>query len=136
RAAPAEAVLRWSAASLSVFTGLAADPASGVRLLPGTVVHRTPAPDVGWTAAVPGWRPAADDELPAGAAGGVCCTLPVVDMDRYLRRLEGACRDAGVAFRRERVAALADLPGDVVVVAAGLASGALLGDPTGVPVQG
>jgi D-amino-acid oxidase len=31
---------------------------------------------------------------------------------------------------------LADLPGDVVVLAAGLGSGALLGDDTGVPVQG
>jgi D-amino-acid oxidase len=29
-----------------------------------------------------------------------------------------------------------EVPGDVVVVAAGLASGALLGDPSGVPVQG
>ena len=42
----------------------------------------------------------------------------------------------GVAVVPGRVDQVADLPGDVVVVAAGLGSGALLGDATCVPVQG
>ena len=136
RAAPAAAVLRWSAVSLEVFTSLAADPATGVVLLPGTVVHRVPAPDLGWVAAVPGARPATDAELPPGAPAGTRCTLPVIDMARYLPWLEEGCRSAGVQIDRRRAGRIEEVPGDVVVVAAGLASGPLLGDPTGYTVQG
>ncbi|HSU00737.1 MAG TPA: FAD-dependent oxidoreductase, partial [Geodermatophilus sp.] len=52
RAAPADAVLRWGATSLGVLTRLAADPATGVTLRPGTFVHRTPEPDLWWTPGV------------------------------------------------------------------------------------
>jgi D-amino-acid oxidase len=57
-------------------------------------------------------------------------------MDRYLPWLAGACRAAGVRTTRAVVRALTEVPGDVVVLAAGLRSGPLLGDDTGVPVQG
>ncbi len=136
RAAPADAVLRWGAESLRVFSALATDPGTGVVLRPGTVVHRTQPPDLWWTPAVPGARPARADELPPGAPEGMRCTLPVVDMRRYLPWLLGACAAAGVGVVRRRVARLADLPGDVVVVAAGLGSGPLLGDDSGIAVQG
>jgi D-amino-acid oxidase len=136
RAAPVDAVLRWSAASLEVFAALAADPSTGVRLRPGTVVHRTPRPDLWWAPSVAGHRPATPAELPPGAGAGTRCTLPVVHMGRYLPFLLDACRTAGVTVVRTRVDRLGDVPGDVVVVAAGLASGALLGDDSGVPVQG
>jgi D-amino-acid oxidase len=135
RAAPAAAVLRWGAVSLAVLTGLAADPATGVRLLPGTVVHRGPDPDLWWTAGLD-HRPATPGELPPGAPAGTRCTLPVVDTGRYLVWLLDAVRAAGVAVRTATVGRLADVPGDVVVVAAGLRSGPLLGDDTLVPVQG
>jgi D-amino-acid oxidase len=136
RAAPADAVLRWGAASLGVLTGLAADPATGVRMLPGTYVHRTPDPDPWWAPGIPGVRPAAPEELPPGVPAGTRCTLPVVDTGRYLPWLAAACAAAGVVTVPGRVASLGEVPGDVVVVAAGLASGPLLGDDTGVPVQG
>ncbi|UOY03112.1 FAD-dependent oxidoreductase [Blastococcus sp. PRF04-17] len=136
RAAPVDAVLRWGAASLAVFTELSADPSSGVVLRPGTVVHRTPEPDLWWAAGIPGLRPATADELPPGAPAGTRCTLPVVEMGRYLPWLLAACSAAGVDVAAARVTRLVDLPGDVVVVAAGLASGVLLGDDTCVPVQG
>jgi len=136
RAAPVDAVLRWGVASLAVFSELAADPASGVVLRPGTVVHRSPEPDLWWGAAVPDHRPATPAELPAGASAGTRCTLPVVDMGRYLPWLLAACRAAGVTVRTAPVDRLADVPGDVVVVAAGLRSGPLLDDDSGVPVQG
>lgn len=135
-AAPLDAVLRWAATTLGVLTELAADPATGVRLLPGTVVSRTPEPDLWWTPAVPEHRPATPDELPAGVPAGTRCTLPVVDMNAYLPWLLAACRAAGVQVESARVGRPADVPGDVVVVAAGLASGPLLGDDSGVPVQG
>jgi D-amino-acid oxidase len=136
RAAPAGAVLRWGGVSLDTFTELAGDPGTGVVLRPGTVVHRTPEPDLWWGAVVPDHRPATPAELPAGAPAGTRCTLPVVDMGRYLPWLLAACRAAGVAVVQAPVASLTDVPGDVVVVAAGLRSGALLADDSGVPVQG
>jgi D-amino-acid oxidase len=136
RAAPAEAVLRWVGTSLPVFTALAADPATGVTLRPGLMIHRSVPPDLSWTAAVREHRPATEDELPPGAPAGTCCTLPVADTTRYLGWLLGACRSAGVEIVPGRVERLADVPGDVVVVAAGLRSGALMDDDSLVPVQG
>jgi D-amino-acid oxidase len=136
RAAPADAVLRWAAASLTAFTALADDPVTGVALRPGTVVHRTPGPDLWWAPAVTGHRPATRDELPPGTAAGTRCTLPVVDMDRYLPWLRDAGAASGVEFARERVADLGDVPGDLVVLAAGLGSGPLVGDHSGIAVQG
>jgi len=135
-AAPLDAVLRWAATTLGVLTDLASDPATGVRLLPGTVVSRTPQPDLWWAPAVPEHRPSTPDELPPGVPAGTRCTLPVADMGRYLRWLLDSCRAAGVEVESARVERLDDLPGDVVVVAAGLASGPLLDDDSGIPVQG
>jgi D-amino-acid oxidase len=136
RAFPADAVLRWAASSLEVFTGLAGDPGTGVALRPGTVVERVPEPDLWWTPALPAHRPATADELPDGAPYGTRCTLPVVDMGRYLPWLREACTAAGVAVTAGRIGRIDDVPGDVVVVAAGLASGPLLDDDTLVPLQG
>ena len=85
---------------------------------------------------MPGVRPATPAELPAGAPAGTRCTLPVVDMGRYLPWLAAACASAGVQTVPGRVTALSEVAGDVVVVAAGLASGRLLGDHSLVPVQG
>jgi D-amino-acid oxidase len=136
RAAPADAVLRWGARSLETFTALARDEATGVLLREGTVVHRTPEPDLWWTAGIAGLRPATAGELPAGAPAGTRCTLPVVDVGRYLPWLAGACGAAGVEFVPGPVARLTEVPGDAVVLAAGLRSGELVGDRSGVPVQG
>jgi D-amino-acid oxidase len=136
RAAPAAEVLRWGAVSLAVLTQLADDPTTGVTLRPGTVVHRTLEPDLWWAPAVPDHRPAAPEELPEGAPAGTRCVLPVVDMGRYLPWLADACRAAGVTVVPTRVDRLSDVSGDVVVLAAGLRSGPLLGDDSGVPVQG
>ena len=136
RAGPADDVLRWAAESLAVFTALAASGAPGVSLRAGTVVHRTPDPDLDWIRAVGGTRPAQAAELPPGAPAGTRCTVPVVDTGRYLPWLAGQCRAAGVEIVRGSVDRLADVPGDVVVLAAGLRSGSLVGDSTPVPVQG
>ncbi|HLM05490.1 MAG TPA: FAD-dependent oxidoreductase [Blastococcus sp.] len=136
RAAPVDAVLRWAADSLVAFTGLAADPATGVALRPGVIVHRTPGPDLWWAPAVTGHRPARADELPPGAPSGTRCTLPVVHMGRYLPWLRDACVAAGAEVVARRIIGLAEVPGDVAVVAAGLGSGPLLGDDSGIAVQG
>jgi D-amino-acid oxidase len=136
RAAPAGDVLRWAATSLDVLRYLAENPDTGVRMVLGTVVHRTPEPDLWWARAVPDARPATAAELPPGVRGGTRCTLPVVHMGRYLPWLLAACDDAGVEVVGGRVTSLADVRGDVVVLAAGLTSGPLVGDDTGYAVQG
>jgi D-amino-acid oxidase len=136
RAAPADAVLRWAAASLTTLTALADDPATGVTLRPGTVVHRTPVPDLWWAPAVPGCRPATAEELPPGADSGTRCVLPIVDMGRYLPWLLENVAVSGGEVALRRVQDLAAVPGDLVVLAAGLASGPLVGDFSGMPVRG
>jgi D-amino-acid oxidase len=121
---------------LQVFSTLADDPATGVALREGTVVHRAPEPDLWWTPGIAGLRAATAAELPDGAPSGTRCVLPVIDMNRYLPWLADACRAAGVEFVSGLVGRLADVQGDVVVLAAGLRSGPLVDDDTGVPVQG
>ena len=79
RAAPADAVLRWAAGSLRVFTALARDEATGVVMRRGTVVHRTPEPDLWWAPGIAGLRPATVGDLPPGAPAGTRCALPVID---------------------------------------------------------
>jgi D-amino-acid oxidase len=136
RVGPADAVQRWGAASLAVFTRLADDPATGVMLRPGTVVHRSPEPpDLSWAAPLPDHRPATPEELPAGASAGTRCTVPVIDTGRYLPWLRDRVLAAGGEVLPGRVS-LDEVDGDVVVLAAGLASGPMLGDPSGLPVQG
>ncbi len=136
RAAPADAVLRWAAGSLQVFTALAEDLVTGVVLREGTVVHRTPEPDLWWAPGIAGLRPATAGELPPGAPAGTRCTLPVVEMGRYLPWLVDACRAAGVEIVPGRVDRLADVPGDVVVLAAGVRSGEHAGEGSHGAVQG
>jgi len=136
RAAPPGPVLRWGAASLARFAALAAEPGNGVHWREGVVVHRDDDPDLGWTAAVRGHRPATAAELPPGAVSGVVCSVPVVDMPTYLRWLFQRCERAGVRFRGATVRRVADLPQETVVVAAGLRSGELTGDRALLPVRG
>jgi D-amino-acid oxidase len=137
-AAPEDDVLRWGAATLEAFTALAGDPATGVALRSGVVCHRTPDPDLGWTRVVGAHRPATAAELPDGVPAGTRCTLPVIEMEPYLRWLRDAAVAAGVEVRHRRIARLGevDAGADAIVVAAGLGSGPLTGDPSMVPVRG
>jgi D-amino-acid oxidase len=132
---PRDRVIAWGAAALARFAELARDPASGVALREGLVVERGPA-DRWWTQGLPSWREAGEGEVPAGAAGGVVATVPLVTMPVFLTWLENRCAAAGVALVRAHVESLEDIDADVVVVAAGLRSGALVEDETGMPSRG
>ena len=125
----------WGRVALDRFTALARDPDAGVAVREGVVVERGDA-DRWWTDALPGWREAQADELPAGASGGVVATVPLVTMPVFLPWLETRCLEAGVELVSGFVRDLAEVPGDVVVVAAGLRSGTLLDDHAGVPSRG
>ena len=132
---PRERVVGWGLVALERFTALAAERATGVVMREGVVVERH-GQDRWWTAGVPGWRGARAGEVPAGATGAVVVTLPVVTMPVFLSWLEGRCAGAGVRFDLGVVDDLAAVEGDVVVVAAGLRSGVLVGDPEPTPSRG
>jgi D-amino-acid oxidase len=99
--------------------------------------YRSDAPDVAWTAEVPGHRPATPAELPTGVVAGTWCELPVIEMGTYLGWLAAEAVAAGVEIAApRRVTSLDALEADVVVVAAGLGARELLGDDEVVPVRG
>lgn len=132
---PREKVLAWGRVALDRFTALARDPDSGVAVREGVVVERGGA-DRWWTAAVPSWRPAALHELPPGATGGVAAVVPLVTMPVYLPWLETRCVEAGVVLEVGHVTDLSAVRADVVVLAAGLRSGPLVGDRSGTASRG
>jgi D-amino-acid oxidase len=142
---PRDRVAGWGLTSLARFRQLAGDPASGVVLREGVMVERG-ARDRWWTVGLDGWREASSSELPAGALGGVVCTVPIATMPAYLAWLENCCRAAGVGLVDGVVHDLDDVDAmagglgvdapEVVVVAAGLRSGELLGDAGLQPSRG
>jgi D-amino-acid oxidase len=129
--------IEWLARSLERFREVALDESAGVDLRPGTVVERTPAPDRSWMPVVAGAVEAA--MLPHGALSGVRAAVPVITTDVYGEWLTTRCRDLGVRFVVRHVSSVDEFAeeADLVVVAGGLRSGALLGDDdTVVPVRG
>ncbi|WP_127502313.1 FAD-dependent oxidoreductase [Actinoplanes solisilvae] len=123
-------VLASASTSYDRLVALADDPTSGVRLRHGTVVHRTPDPDLSWTTALPDV---------AATPTGVRCLLPLAVTDVYLSWLRKKDQDLGVRFEARPVSSVSldEVPGDAVVVAAGLGSAALVGgDDELYPIRG
>ncbi|WP_193604689.1 FAD-dependent oxidoreductase [Nocardioides dongkuii] len=133
RAFPPERVGAWGARTFEVLSGLAGDAASGVRMVPGTEVRRTPADPPWWASAVPTLERATD--LPAGYAEGWSFTTPVVEMPVHLDWLRARVHDLGGTLTRLNLAALPP-GGDVVVNCAGLGARLLGQDLTVTPVRG
>lgn len=127
----------WLTRSLARYREISLDESAGVDLRAGTVVERTPHPDRSWMPVVVGATEAT--VLPEGALSGVRATVPVVTSGVYGEWLTARCRDLGVRFEVRGVASVDEFAGnaDLVVVAAGLRSGQLLGDDSSVvPVRG
>ena len=131
---PQDRVTAWAARSYEVFAALAGEhPAAGVRMLAGTEVLGSPAPD-------PWWRPAVPEltrvrELPDGYADGWSFVAPVVDMPTYLDWLVGRVEGLGGTLTRLNLPAL-PRGGDLVVNCSGLGARLLGADPSVTPVQG
>ncbi len=138
RAYPEADVTRWSAASFTAFTALAADPRSGVRLRRGRELFRTPVAEPWWRSAVPELDRVPGDQRPEGYLDGYQLTVPVADMALYLAWLGARLREAGVGVEVRRLDDLAAAFGgvDVVVNCAGLGARELVGDQTLSPVRG
>ncbi|MCY7373729.1 MAG: FAD-binding oxidoreductase [Spirochaetaceae bacterium] len=138
RAAPREAVTRWSRTAYDEFSRLATQcPEAGVRVVPGVELlpgaAGSPAPPLPWwQAAVPALTPVRDPR--PGFAHGWRLDLPIADTSVYLGWLAGRLADAGGTVTR---AWLPELPTTGVVVnCTGLAARALTGDVDLHPVRG
>lgn len=138
RSGTSPSLMRWLLGARERFEQLSTDRAAGVDLRDGLVVERQVGADRSWTDAVPHHHEAAADELPPGAVAGVRATVPVISMPHYLPWLEKRCAGLGVTFVERKVTSVEDVAGDadLVVVAAGMGSGALLDDDSMYPVQG
>jgi D-amino-acid oxidase len=142
-AGPPEAVARWGAATYDVLADQAAADVPGVVMRESLVLYRDAQallqPLPAWAEAVGDVRPARPDELPPGYPCGLRFVVPLVEMPLYLPHLYEAVLAAGVRHAVRRVAGLddvLDLAPEVVVNAAGMAAGALVGDTTVFPVRG
>jgi D-amino-acid oxidase len=132
---------KWGIDTLATLTGLAADPATGVRLATGTGATRAGQSDpFDWVAALDGARPCAPAELPAGYAGGWRLTVPIVSMTVYLGYLLARLDRAGGELRSAEFGSLAEaaeLTGAPVIVnCSGIGASRLVPDPDVVPVRG
>jgi D-amino-acid oxidase len=134
RAAPQDAVARWSATTYDVLARLADVPSSGVRMRHGRELLRAASPDPWWVAAVPGLQRVSPAELPAGYADGWTFAAPVADMPVYLGWLRGRLAAAGGRIAEQRLGSLPAAP--VVVNATGLGARELAPDPLLTPVRG
>ena len=132
---PTPAVVAAASATFDRLVYLSRTPSTGVRLREGTVLLRTPDPDLSWTVAVIDSRPSTD--APPGTTG-IRCSVPLVVTDVYLAWLHEQVSHRGVTFESRLLSSVDDVTDcDVVVVAAGLASATLLSDDKAVyPVRG
>lgn len=134
RALPQDRVTAWSSRTYAVLAEQADAGVPGVRVLPGTEVHRAPVPDPWWVDAVPALRRTA---APATYADAWELDAPVVDMPLYLDWLVERLEALGGTLTRM---SLGGLPrpreGEVVVDCAGMGARLLAGDRTVVPVRG
>lgn len=141
-AGPPEAVARWGAATFDTLAAQAAAAVPGVVMRQSLVLYRDAeheAPPPPWADAVGDVRPARPEELPPGYPRGLRFVVPLVEMPTYLPHLHREVLRAGARLEVRRVAGLdevLDLRPDVVVNAAGMAAGGLVGDPTVFPVRG
>jgi D-amino-acid oxidase len=142
-AGPPEAVARWGAVTYEALAEAAVAGVPGVFMRESLVLYRddprSPPRRPDWADAVGDVRPARPGELPRGYPRGLRFAVPLVEMPTYLPYLyEEVIRGGGTQVTR-RISGLdevLDLGPDVIVNAAGLAAGALVGDQTVFPVRG
>lgn len=124
----------WAWRTHATLQDLAKDPDTGVRLVSGTEVSRTPVPAPDWAQALAGFRVCRPDELPDGFTSGWRFTAPVADMPAYLAYLTRRLADAGTTIEP---GAVRDLPANPLVVnCTGVGARDLVPDGDVAPVRG
>lgn len=133
-----ERVIPWSERTRVILTGLADDPAAGVRVVHGLEAseHGIPPPD--WASGLDGYRVATRGELPAGFTSGWWYSAPVVDMPAYLDYLVKRLAASGGAVELGEVRSLEDAAelAPIVVNCAGVEAAELVSDPALTPTRG
>jgi D-amino-acid oxidase len=138
RVGPQERALAWGRVGLEVLSKLAAEPGTGVRMVSGREVSRSPLKPYYWTELLPRLRRCGTSELPAGFTHGWHYTAPVATMPDYLGYLRARFERAGGVLEISPVGSLAELAGaaPVVVNCSGVAARHLVPDPAVVAVRG
>jgi D-amino-acid oxidase len=135
---PRQRVASWSRHTLAELRVLAGDPATGVRLVTGTVASRTtPDQPPPWTEVV-GAADSPAGRLPAGFLTGWRFTAPLVEMPVYLRYLVDRLDRAGGRIDQRRVVSLDQALelARLVVNCTGYGARDLVPDPAVRPVRG
>ncbi len=135
RCGPADRTVGWARTGLEVMTELADQPGTGIRLVSGREVSKTPADPESWMSLLPGGTKPA--ELPAGYGFGWWYTAPLATMPVYLQYLAARFRDAGGVIETGTVTdlrALDDAP--LIVNCTGTGARDLVPDEQVVPVRG
>jgi D-amino-acid oxidase len=133
RAYPFERVTAWSGTTYRELERLSGDEATGVRMVPGTELHRTRQADPWWRDAVPALSRVEQPVTPY--VDGWTFVTPVAEMPVYLGWLVGRVDQLGGTLTRMALSAL-PTEADVVVNATGLGSRRVADDPSLLPVRG
>jgi len=133
RAYPFDKVAAWSRVGFQELAQLAGLPETGGRMMAGTELLRSPAPDPWWAGSGP--ELVRVGSPPPSYSDGWTFTAPVVEMPTYLRWLTNRICELGGTITR---LALQQLPtgADAVVNASGLGARLLAGDRSVMPVRG
>ena len=131
----------WAAQTFGELAELAKDPETGVAMVFGREVCRTPITPPAWARQVPGFRrcdPADPNDLPPGFASGWCYKVPLVDMPAYLDYLNRRLKQSGCVVERRRVTSLdeAAATASLVVNCTGMGARDLVPDPQLRPIRG
>jgi D-amino-acid oxidase len=135
---PPGRVLEWGRAGLQTLSKLAAEPGSGVRMVSGREISRTPLEPHDWMDLLADLRPCEPAELPNGFTDGWHYTAPLATMPVYLGYLRDRFERAGGTLVITVIASLAELAGQapVVINCSGAGAHDLVPDPAVVPVRG
>lgn len=132
--------LAWTEHSLRIFSELANDPRTGVRMAPALTVGDLPGANGMGLAAklIPDLRPADPADLPDGFSSGFFGTMPMIDMPQYLDYLTARLGAAGCELETRSVRSLAEAAdtASIVVNCTGLGAAALADDDTVRPLFG
>ncbi|MDQ2813929.1 MAG: FAD-binding oxidoreductase [Actinomycetota bacterium] len=138
RVGPPDRTVAWGRTGLEVLSKLAAEPGTGVRMVGGREISRSPLEPHGSTELTGDLRPCEPAELPSGFGYGWHYTAPLATMPVYLSYLRDRFERAGGTLEISAVGSLAGLAGaaPVVVNCSGAGAHDLVPDPAVVPVRG
>jgi len=139
-AQPADRIAAWTVRGVERLAGMLGDAATGVRLVRGHEIHRGGSrPELDWASFAPdATEGPAPEDFPGGISSVVSATMPLVDTSYHLSWLRRAGAEAGVRELMLRIDSVdaAFEHGDLVVLATGLGTNALVPEAGLYPVQG